>query len=101
MVLLYNVQIVTTTTEVSNQNDTILINAVDEIVNVILPQIMSNGQRYLIKRNDETTNSVYIIPMTNTLDTVNGTSSQTIYNSQVIEVVSIGSNWEFFVYDTL
>ena len=93
MVLNYTVQQVSSTTNLSTFIDTVFITAADATVNINLPAIAANGQRYLMKRVDSTDNGVYIIP--NGSDTVGGSSSQFISNGQVIELVSFDGNWEY------
>ncbi|AYV78849.1 MAG: hypothetical protein Edafosvirus39_2 [Edafosvirus sp.] len=95
MVLIYNVLNVTSTATATTSVDTIFINAVDPTVNVNLPAVTSDGQTYLIKRIDQTGNSVYILP--NGSDTIGGSSTQAISNGQIIQLVSTinNSNWEY------
>jgi hypothetical protein len=97
MVLTYNVQTITSTTTVGGTVDTLFVNPPDDnaTINVSLPAITADGQRYLIKRIDSTAATVFILP--NGSDTVAGSSTQSISAGQVVELVSISSstNWEY------
>src|SRR5437667_4502370 len=89
----YNVQTITDASTVGTTIDTICIDPQNSTVNINLPSISADGQRYLIKRIDASENSVFILP--NGSNTISNSSTQSIGPGQVIEIVSIGTNWEY------
>lgn len=100
MVLVQSVQIINSTTYVTTSYDTLIIDATDPTVNVILPAISQDGQLFKIKRVDTTDNLVFILGSNS--DTVGYNSSQFLSNDQVIDYISINSvtNWEVFLNQT-
>jgi hypothetical protein len=97
MVLTYNVLNVSSTVTVATNIDAIIINNPGNTIIINLPKITALGQRFLIKRIDNDSNQVLLIP--NGSDTIYNVSTQTVGNGQCIEIVSNiiddVANWEF------
>lgn len=93
MVSAYTIQTVTASATLSSLNDAVFITASSSDITITLPMILTNGQKYLLKRFDSESVTVSIIP--NGSNTISGSSSQNIGNSQIIEIVSFNGDWTY------
>lgn len=92
MPLSYNVVSIDSSSTLSTTVDTVFVNPTSsQTVNVNLPAISGNGQRYLIKRCDLTESTVVVIP--NGSNTIGGASTQSLSQGQIIELTSYDTEW--------
>jgi len=89
---------VTTNTELSAQNQTILVDATSADIDITLPDpaltFSSNRSfRITITRKDTTSNKVTIIPFDAEL--ILDEESQDLLNSEVINLITDGTNWYY------
>ena len=91
MVFNTNIELINTSLTLSTKSDVYLVDATNGNITITLPNILSNGMQYKLKRTDNTTNTVTIQATGGQL--INNNSTFTLYPLNSCEIYSYNLQW--------